>query len=90
MGTCLKISAALLMGAVGACGSGKSVYIRPQLPVLPSSIKAPCPPLPLLSDGLISTLIMADVDAAYMYAECQARHAGVVKIYEAAREKMGR
>lgn len=44
----------------------------------------------MLSDGLISTLIMADVDAAYLYAECQARHAGVVKIYEAAREKMGR
>jgi hypothetical protein len=35
---------------------------------------------------LIGNLVMADVDAAFAYAECQAKHQGVVQAYEAARQ----
>jgi len=38
-----------------------------------------------VTDSSIGALAQADVDAAFAYADCAARHAGVVNSYLAAR-----
>jgi hypothetical protein len=49
-------------------------------------LSAPCPPLRPITDRSIGALAQADVDAAFAYADCAARHAGVVNSYLAARD----
>jgi hypothetical protein len=64
------------------CGSST----RPaRLPALPAQIAAPCPPLAPIGDVTIAALVLADAEAAFAYARCQAKHRAAVDAYEAAR-----
>jgi hypothetical protein len=49
-------------------------------------VRQACPPLPLIPDNLIATLVNADSDAAFSYARCQAGHAAAVQAYDNARD----
>jgi hypothetical protein len=55
-------------------------------PPLTAALSAPCPPLSPLKGNSITDLVQADVDAAFAYADCAARHAGAVNAYRAARD----
>ena len=54
----------------------------PVLPTLTAQQRAPCPPLDLLKDKTIGTLVSEDTRAAFQYAGCQARHESVVGTFD--------
>lgn len=42
----------------------------------------------MLTDGLLSTLVNADIDLAALYAACRAKHAAAVAAYDETRAKL--
>ena len=81
--------ALLILLCLTGCGAQST---RPELkaPVpnaLPGEIAAPCPALPLLTDPTpLSAFLLISADDALAYARCQAKHAGAVAAYNAARD----
>lgn len=79
-----RASPILLALSLPAC-SARSIRLAP-LPPLPAQIADPCPALRPLTDMTLGALVQADSDAAVAYAECQAKQAGAVSAYNAARD----
>ena len=79
---------ALLLTACGAKSTPPVIF--PTLPPLPPSVAEACPPAALLSASSLGTLVLADIELAVAYAECQAKHGSAVKAYNEARERMMR
>lgn len=79
---------ALLMGCSGRSTLPDKLPPAPALPALTQSLAAPCPPLNLLVDRAIGTLVQEDSNAAFEYARCQSKQAEVVSLYEKLRQSM--
>lgn len=79
----------LMLASLTACSTRLTeVAVFPVPAALTDLLQSPCPPLSLISDKTIAALVRADEEAAGAYAQCQAKHHGVVAAYMAARDDL--
>ncbi len=79
----------LIALSLTACASKSTPPVDfPDLPPLPASVTAACPPAGLLSGSSLANLVHGDIDLAVDYAECVNKHAAAVAAYETARAKI--
>ena len=71
---------ALALGLTG-CASSTRQSVAYQPPAPPADLAAPCPDLPLISDGQAQTVALWIVDAVESYKDCQARQSGLVRAW---------
>ena len=62
--------------------SGKTILWSTYRPALPSNLKEPCPPIPLLETESWDDVALAYMDLTVMYGICAARHRAVVRAYK--------
>lgn len=80
--------AASLTGCFGNSTEQGSLANLPVPPELTQTIAAPCPPLSLLTDKAIGTLVLADSSAAVQYAECSQSKDAAVGAYRDVRQSI--
>ena len=79
-----KLSLALSLGlalTLMGCASQTKQSVAYQPPAPPADLAAPCPDLPLISDGQAVTVAAWIVDTAGAYKDCQAKQAGLVRAW---------
>lgn len=82
----IRAIATLLALSLTACATKSTPPVAfPALAPLPASVMEVCPPAERLSGSNLGDLVIADIDLAVAYAECQARHAAAVAAYNKAR-----
>ena len=86
----IRFSPVLMLACLTAC-SANSTPLAPAAPVpveLTAELSAPCPPLSLIWDPLVATLVRISQDDARVYEECRLHHAGVVNAYVESRAEI--
>ena len=63
------------------CSTSTKQSVAYQPPAPPADLAAPCPDLPLISDGQAQTVALWIVDAVESYKDCQARQSGLVRAW---------
>lgn len=57
--------------------------VQPQASVyLPPVLAEPCPDLPELKDGRLSSILSNHIETARLYSNCKQRHADLVDVIE--------
>ena len=76
---CALLLAPVLMMGCATKSTPQSIPYK--VPAPPADLAAPCPDLPLISDGQAQTVALWIVDAVEQYRDCQARHDGLVRAW---------
>lgn len=84
----LILLSASLTGCFGNSTEQGSLANLPVPPELTQTLAAPCPPLALLTDKQIGTLVTEDANAAVQYAECSTSKSAVVSAYNDVRQEI--